>query len=91
MKILEDEENALSVLTEVDFIPCRDLNLVCDKCSSKMVSWKDSSKKVGFKFIYSNKRKTKCRGSMDPSCNTFFVIFNNNFFVLKLPIFYNLF
>ena len=72
MKILENEENILSFLTEVGLILSRDLNLVYDKCGLKIILWKDSSKEVGFRFVCSNKRKTKCGGIMDPSCNTFF-------------------
>lgn len=70
--ILESEEKVIVFLTDVGLIPNRDLELKCVKCGSSMVGWSDNSRKVGFRFVCSNKKKTKCSGAMDPLCNTFF-------------------
>ena len=38
----------------------------CEKCGADMVCWSDSSQKVGYRYVCSNKRKTKCSGTVDP-------------------------
>ena len=72
MSILESEEKVISFLTEVGLIPSRDLEVFCGVCGARMVAWQDKSRKVGFRFVCSMKRQTKCSGTLDPLSNTFF-------------------
>ena len=40
--------------------PSLEFVLDCVKCNSLMVTWSDNSRKVGFRRVCNNKRKSKC-------------------------------
>ena len=63
MSILESEEKIISFLMEIDLIPSRKLEVFCDKGGAQMVAWQAKSLKVGFHFVCSMKRRTKCSGT----------------------------
>jgi hypothetical protein len=94
MSSLENEQTVISFLMDLGLIPSRDIVTNCVQCAGRMVAWSDSSKKLGFRFVCSNRIKSKCSGTLDPLVNTFFEKTSIPFsdilaiifcFVLKLP------
>ena len=68
-----------------------DLVLCCVKYGTHMVAWLDSPREGGFRFVFNNKKKSKCSDTVGPLSSTsfpFWIIFAIEFcFNVTLLIF----